>query len=98
MTYYTEPTANDTKTFFDFFNYVNNTADGLFFPVMLLVVWVITFIGTKNYSTAKAWTAASAIVSFISIPLAIAGLIAPRWMYMAFVLLAAGVLWLKIEK
>ncbi|MFW6172894.1 MAG: hypothetical protein ACOC5T_04045 [Elusimicrobiota bacterium] len=92
MAYYVEPTANDTKGFFEFFKYVNTVADGLFFPVLLLVVWVIVFVATKTYTTPRAWTAASITVSFLSIPLTIAGLVAPRWMYMSFVLTAAGVL------
>ncbi len=98
MGYYTEPTSNDTLGIFEFFNYINEVANGLFFPVMLLVIWVIVFIGTKQYTTSRAWTAASTVIAFLSIPLAILGLISSRWMYMSFILLAAGVLWLKIEK
>ena len=97
MAYYVEPTSNDTIGIFEFFNYVNSVAGGLFFPVILLVIWIVTFVGTKQYTTSRAWTIASTIISFISIPLAVAGLIAPRWMYMSFVLLAVGVLWLKLE-
>jgi hypothetical protein len=99
MAYYTEPTSNDTQGFYEFFNYINEVAtEGLFFPVMLLVIWVITFMGTKQYTTAKAWTTASVITGFLSVPLAIMGLISTRWMYLLFVLIAAGVLWLKIEQ
>jgi len=97
MTYYVEPTNNDTKGFFEFFSYVNTVAGGLFFPIMLLVIWIIIFIGTKQYSTSKAWTGASLVVSFLSISLVIAELVAPKWMYLSFVLTAVGVLWLKIE-
>ena len=99
MAYYVEPTSNDTLGFYEFFNYINETATGgLFFPVILLVIWVITFIGTKQYSTSRAWTSASVVSGFLSIPLAIGGLISPRWMYLLFVFIAAGVLWLKIEQ
>ena len=98
MAYYAEPTANDTKGFFEFFSYVNTVADGMFFPIILLVLWVIIFIGTKQYSTSRAWTAASVVCSFLAMPLAIAGLVAPRWVYLSVVLSAAGVLWLKLEK
>lgn len=98
MPYYVEPTGNDTAGVFEFFKYVNTVSDNLFFPVILLVIWIITFIGTKQYSASRAWTAASFLVAFLSIPLAIGELINPRWMYMSFVFVAAGVLWLKLEK
>ena len=97
MAYYVEPTNNDTRGIFEFFSYVNTTAGGLFFPIMLLVIWIIIFIGTKQYSTSRAWTGASLITSFLSIPLVIGELVAPKWMYLSFIMAAAGVLWLKIE-
>jgi|SRR6056297_1087902 len=98
MAYYTEPIANDTEGFFSFFNFVNNASSGLFFPLMLLVIFIITFISTKQYSTSRAWTTASILTAFISIPLAIGELIASRWMYMAFIFTAVGILWMKLEK
>lgn len=98
MAYYIEPTGNDTQGIFELFNYVNVTSDGLFFPMMLLVIWVITFIATKQYTTSRAWTFASFLVSFISIILAISNLISPRYMYLCFILLGAGIIWLKLEK
>lgn len=98
MAYYTTPTGNDTLGLFEFFKYVNTTAGGLFFPVMLLVIWTVTFIGLKQYSSARAWTTASLITAFLSIPLAITNLIVSRYMYLCFILFAVGVLWLKLEK
>lgn len=97
MGYYTEPTANDTIGFYEFFKYVNTTAGGMFFPVMLLVIWVVIFLGTKQYSSSRAWTGASFIVSFLSIALAVSQLIAPIWMYFSFVMAGVGILWLKLE-
>jgi len=98
MAYYKEPGAEDTKGIFEFFNYVNNVAGGTFFPVMVFVIWVITFISLKNYSSSVAFTGASIITAFLCIPLAIMELISPRWMYLVFVLLAGGILWMKLEK
>lgn len=98
MAYYAEPTGNETSGIFEFFKYVNTVSDNLFFPVILLVIFIVTFISTKQYSTSRAWTASSFLVAFLSIPLAIGELISPRWMYMSFVFVAGGVLWLKLEK
>ncbi len=99
MGYYIEPNSTDTQGIFEFFRYVNNTAsEGLFFPVILFAIWIITFLGTKQYSTSRAWVAASILTAFLSIPLAIAELIAPKWMYLLFTLVAIGILWLKLDK
>jgi hypothetical protein len=98
MAYYTEPTANDTLGIYEFFNYVNVVSGGLFFPVILMVIWVVTFIALKGYTTSRAWTGASFLVSILSVPLAIMKLIAPRYMYLSFMFLAGGILWMKIDK
>ncbi len=98
MAYYTEPTSNETAGLFEMFKYVNNVADGLFWPSMMLVIWVVIFIGTKQYSSARAFTAASTITGFVSIILAVGDLVAPKWMYLSLLMIAVGVLWLKLEK
>jgi len=95
---YAMPTNNQTQDITSFFGYVNTLTEGLFFPMIMLVVWVIIFIASKQYDTPRAWTAASLICSFLSVPLAVGGLVAPWVMYMFFVLSAGGVLWLKLEK
>ena len=97
MAYYVEPTANDTIGFFEFFNYVNTVAGGLFFPLILLVIWVIIFMGTKQYTTSRAFTTSSIITSILSIMLVTMQLCSPKWMYLCFVLTGVGILWLKIE-
>jgi len=100
--YYPEPTRNDTKGLYEYFNYTNYVAGypnepGLFFPLILLALWVIIFIAVKGYTTGKAVTITSAIISFLSIPLAILKLVAPRWMYVSFIMLAVGLMWIKLE-
>lgn len=99
MAIYTEPTGNDTSGIYEFFNYINGTAtEGLFFPIIVLVIWIITFLATKQYSTSRAWTVASFLTSFLSVLLAVANLIDPKWMYLSFVFTAIGIIWLKLEK
>lgn len=98
MAYYTEPTANDTLGIYEFFNYVNFVSGGLFFPVILMVIWLVTFIALKGYTTSRAWTGASFLISILAIPLAVLKLISPRYMYLAFMFLAGGLLWMKIDK
>jgi len=97
MAYYATPTGNDTVGLYEFFNYVNLTAGGLFFPVIIFVIWIITFLATKQYSTSRAWTFASFLCGVLSIILATLNLIAPRFMYIFIILFAAGLVWLKLE-
>jgi len=97
MTYYPEPTGNDTRGFTELFTYVNNVSDGFFFPAIMIVIWIVIFTGTKQYSTSRAWTTASVVCAFLSMPLVIIQLISPKWMYLLFILVAGGLVWLKIE-
>jgi len=94
---YDMPTMNDTGGIYEIFRFTNAQADGFFLPVILLVIWILIFMATKQYSASKAWTAASFVTGLLAIPLAILELIAPRYMYLAIFLTVAGFLWLKLE-
>ena len=101
--WFLEPTANDTGGYFEFFRYVNNAADGLFFPVILLTIWFITFIsmlysgGPSRPSAAKALVFASFFTSVLAVPLAVLDFLAKRYMYISIVMLGIGVIWLILE-
>lgn len=98
MTYYPVPTGNDTKGFFEMFKFIGVTAsEGLFWPVILLVIWVVAFLALKSYSTSRAWTFASFFCSILGIMLAVLDYMAPNWMYLCFFLTAVGLVWLKLE-
>jgi len=96
--YYVQPTGNDTKGFFELFGYVGGTGtEGLFWPVMLFVIWIIGFLALKQYSTSRAWTFASFFCAILSIMLAVLDYIAPKWMYLCIILTLIGFVWLKLE-
>lgn len=103
MAWYDYPNSTDTEGPFEFFRYVNVTADNLFFPVILLVVWIISFVsvfsagGQGRPAAARGFTFASFVVSVLSIISSIMGFLAPKFMYLTFILVAIGVLWLKSE-
>lgn len=98
MAYYTLPTANDTIGFVEMFSYVTHTATGgLFFTSMLLVIWIITFMGTKQFSNPRAFTFASFFTTMLGIMLATLNLINPRWMYLTVILTLIGFVWLKLD-
>lgn len=96
--YYVQPTGNETKGFYELFGYIGRTAtEGLFWPVILLVIWIVSFLAMKQYSTSRAWTFASFFCSILAIPLAVLDYIAPKWMYLVIMLTLIGFVWLKLE-
>lgn len=103
MAYYEYPNSTDTQGLFQYFGYINRAADGLFFPVILLVVWFISFIsifsssGGNRPAAARGFAFSSFLTSILSIMLAIMGFLAPKFMYLNFILTAVGILWVKLE-
>jgi len=101
--WFAEPNQTDMIGIFELFRYINNSVEGLFFPVMLLVIWIVSFIALlfsgsiERPSAAKAWTFASFFVTILSMPLVILGLVAQRYMYISIILLGIGALWLILE-
>lgn len=102
--WYSYPNSSDTLGIAELFGYVNTSADGMFFPVILLVLWVVSFIiifssgGLNRPAAARGFTFASFLCSVLGIPLSILGFLAPKFMYLPFILFAAGLLWLRLEQ
>lgn len=96
--YYPMPTGNQTEGLYEIFKYVGVTATGgYFFPVILLVIWIVSFLALKQYSSSKAFTFASLFCSILGIMLAVLDLMSPRWMYMVVFMTVVGLVWLKLE-
>lgn len=95
--YYAPPNSTDAGGIFEFFQYVNRTANGAFFLVIMFVIWIITFISTKQYSSDRAFTYASFVCMVLSILLAVMNLINPQFMYLFIILTGVGVVWLKLS-
>ena len=101
--WYQYPNGTDSESLFNYMGYVNNVVDGLFFPVILLVIWVISFLtafaasGGGRPAAARSWVVSSFIVSILSIMSSIMGFLAPKFMYLSFIALALGLLWLRLE-
>ena len=96
--YYIQPTGNETGGLFEISKYVGLSATaGLFWPIMLLVIWVVSFLGFKQYSTSRAWTFASFFCSMLGIFLAVLNLMAPVWMYLSIFMMLMCLVWLKLE-
>ena len=103
--WYQYPNSTDTKGIFEFFRFINNEAtDYLFFPVILLVIWFIAFVsvfssgGLNRPAAARSWTFASFLCAILSILMATMGFLAPKFMYITFIMVSVGILWVKLEK
>ena len=96
--YFAVPNYNQTAGFYEIFKFVGVTSTaGLFWPVMLMVTWVISFMALKGYSTSRAFTFASFFCSVLGIIMATLDFMAPRWMYLSIMLTLIGFVWLKLE-
>lgn len=94
---YAPPNVTDSEGIFELLRYVNTTADGLLFPMLLFVIFIITFIATKQFASSKAFAYASFITMVLAIPLAVLDLVAPKFMYLFIILTAVGMVWLKLD-
>lgn len=96
---YPMPTYNDTAGFYEFFQYVSRISEGIFFPVMLLSIWLISFItllsteGFRFNSASRAFMVSSLIASILGGMLAVLDLLAPKYVYLSILMLALGGLW-----
>ena len=98
MAYYNVPTGNETNGLYELFKFIGVTATGgLFWPVMLLVIWIVGFMAMKQYSTSRAWTFASFFCAILGIMLGVMDYISPKWMYLCIFLTVIGFVWLKLE-
>ena len=99
-TYYPVPAANDTRDLLALFQWVSNTAtDGLFFPIMILVIWVIQFVGvlSEGRPASRDWLFASFTATILSIILGILAMIAQKWVYLLIIMVSLGAFWVKLS-
>lgn len=104
MAYYNLSNSSDSENLNTFLGYINRITENLFFPVMLLVVWFIAFIsiysneGQGRSASAKAFTVSSFFTSVLSIMLVLLGYMSSKFMYLQFILVGIGIVWLKMEQ
>ena len=92
------PNANQTNDIFGLFQFSNEVSDGLFMPMMLLVIWIIAFIGSisEGKPAYRGWIFASFIVSILSVISSLMNFINPIYMYFTILMLALGMFWARI--
>lgn len=78
--------------------YSNSVSDGIFMPMMILVVYSVLFIISLSVTSAsKAFAFTSLVCAILSMPLAVLGMFAPSYMYLLFFLTGIGVIWMTLE-
>ena len=97
---FTLPTVNDTQDLFTIFRFINDSASGgLFFPLILLGIWAIAFIGSvvEGRQAVRAWIYASFVSAILGILLGVMGLLATQWIYLIILFVAFGVFWIRLQ-
>ncbi len=98
-TYFPVPAANDTRDLLSMFQFISNEAtSGLFFPMMILVIWVIQFIGViaEGRPASRAWVFASFTATILSIILGILAMMAQKWIYLLILMVSIGAFWVRL--
>lgn len=91
--------TTDSTNLYTLFKFINNTVSGTFMPLMLFVIWVVAFIGavSEGRQGSRAFIFASFISSILGIILSLIGMLNPQYMYFSFLLVAAGIVWYKLD-
>jgi len=89
---------NQTLGINELAEYVSQVTNGMFFPLILLAMFVITFVSTMHYGNGKAFVFSTFFCSILAIFLVIAGLLNSGWMYLLFVMLGIGLMLLRLDK
>jgi len=97
--YFGVPSKNQTRDLLGIFTFVNQETNNLFFPIMLVVLFMIQMIGAmaSGSSGAKAWVGAGFICSVLSIPLGILAFVSQKYIYLLILMTALGAFWLKLS-
>jgi len=97
--YYPVAEANNTRDLLSIFQFVSNDlTGGLFFPIMILVIWVVQFIGVlaEGRPASRAWVFASFTATVLSIMLGLLALMEQRWIYLLVICVSLGAFWIKL--
>lgn len=100
-TYYPVPDVNDTGDLLQIAQFVSNDlTGGLFFPIMILVIWVVQFIGVlaEGRGASRAWVYASFTSTILAIILGILAMMAQKWIYLLIIFVSLGAFWIKLVK
>ncbi len=96
---FTLPTVNDTQDLYTIFQFANTASGGIMFPLILLAIWAIAFIGSiaEGRQAVRAWIFSTFVAGILGILLGILGLLSSQWIYLLVLMLAFGVFWIRLQ-
>lgn len=98
--YYPIPEPSDTRDLLSIFQFVSNDlTGGLFFPIIILVIWTVQFIGVlaEGRPASRAWVFASFVATILSIMLGLLALMEQKWIYLLVIAVSLGAFWIKLS-
>lgn len=99
-TYYPVPTVNQTTDLLEIFKFTAISAtDGLMFPILILTIFVVQFIGviSEGRQASRGFIFASFTAAILAIPLGILALLEQKWIYILILMLSYGLFWIKLQ-
>lgn len=97
--YFPIPEPSDTRDLLSIFQFVNNDlTNGLFFPLMIVVIWTVQFVGVlaENRPASRAFVYASFTATILSIMLGLLALMEQKWIYLLVIAVSLGAFWIKL--
>ncbi len=93
------PNVNETGDLLSIAQYSNNIAlGGILFPVILLVIWIIAFVGSiaENRQASRAFVFSSFFCSVLGMMLAVLNLLNMTYVYFLFLMVGLGLFWINL--
>lgn len=91
------PMPSGIRGFDGLFSYVVSV-EPLVAISLLVVVWVVSFVWVKQYSSSRAWFFASFLCFVLSVPLAILGWLNANFIYLFLLMMLTGFVWIRITE
>jgi hypothetical protein len=100
MAWFKTLTTNDTKDMYTLMNASNTMSDGLLMPVVLLSICMVWILGSvsSGKSIARSVLYSAFIGSILSILMVLMNWLSINYMYFAFFMTAAGLIWVWLSE
>lgn len=96
------PTLNlsDTTDIQTIMGFANTASGGLFWPVMLFVIWIVWVLGSTfiGKPISRAVLFGSFMCSVLASLMTIMNWLSPNYMYFLFFMTAVGLIWVKLSE
>ena len=91
--------ADEQEDLFELAKFSNQASGGLLFPMILLAIWAVAFIGSiaEGGKAIKAWIFSTFVASILAILLGVMGLLENRWIYLLILFVAFGLFWVRLK-